>query len=297
MSLFSLLLITGGLALPLLIEITKGKTASDDFRLSDLSKISAILLVYYTMSHCYYKTNDIDLVGFYYYLCIKILLTIAFIVAVMKYAPLRTDMIKLLFFPRFERRSILYFVIVLYFFYTSFFIYRAVEVHYSKVELQLTNVLMLLAINETPFFSMPALILTEIFSVIGEEIVFRYFAINALKNKMGKTWVILFSSFIFTLLHWDISLGIFILGVLLGYLYFETESLSLCIALHFISNLTVSTEIFYVFYKKIGALTFSAYKYAIAIFLLQVTLFLFIKMIFNKTGKTIPISEAGGHGL
>jgi len=113
---------------------------------------------------------------------------------------------------------------------------------------------------------------------------------------MNKKWVIIISSLIWTLLHLNSSIVTFIFGIFIGYLYYETKSLSLCIVLHFIFNLTIGTEIFYVLYKEMGSLTYSSFQYAIALFLLQLILFFSMKMLFNKTQR-ITTSEAGSHDI
>jgi len=109
---------------------------------------------------------------------------------------------------------------------------------------------------QQPFHRAADIILTEIFGVAGEEIVCRYFSVNALRQKLGKSSVIVTSSLIWTLMHWDTNPGIFILGLLLGYLYYETKSLSVCILLHFIYNLTILTMPFYLLFRQTGDITF-----------------------------------------
>jgi len=127
--------------------------------------------------------------------------------------------------------------------------------------------------------------LTEIFGVAGEEIVCRYFAINALRQKLNKISAIVVSSLIWTLMHWDTNPSIFILGLLLGYLYYKTESLSLCILLHFSYNLAVLTMPFYLFLKQTGDITFSLFQYVSAVFVLQIALYLSVEMLFVKAKK------------
>jgi len=77
-----------------------------------------------------------------------------------------------------------------------------------------------------------------IFAPIFEEFLFRAFAYSALRRRFGVKGGILFSSFLFALLHRSLYgfLAIFILGVVLSYLYEKTGSLIPSISLHILNN-------------------------------------------------------------
>ena len=283
MNLLNILLVIVGISLPLLIERIKEKPLNDNFKLLNLSKILAILLPYYSILIFYYKVIAADIGSFYFYTLIRIALTLSFIVAVLRYSPLGSFMQSLLNFPRFKRRSTFYIIILFFFAFTSFGAYLMVDLFPRRVGLQLSVFVVFKAIIENLFFSAPISVLTELFSIGGEEIVYRYFAINTLRQKLKKNSVIIISSLIWTLTHGELSFGIFVLGIFLGYLYYETGSLSLCIVLHFLFNFGVLTEPFFLFYKRIGYIEIPAYQYALSLFAFQILLYHMAEMVFVKT--------------
>ncbi len=77
-----------------------------------------------------------------------------------------------------------------------------------------------------------------IFAPIFEEFLFRAFAYSALRKRFGVKRGILFSSFLFALIHRSLYgfLAIFILGVVLAHLYEKTGSLIPSISLHIFNN-------------------------------------------------------------
>lgn len=287
MHLLNIALVVFSICILLAIYKVKRSSLVATFNLTDLSKVIAILLVYYGVIIFYFKFVAFEENHFPFFLLIRILLTVVFILLVVKYTPFAKDVKNVLYLPRLEQSVLPHLIILSFFLYTSFTVFWAVHFLPQKVDSQLQNFIILKAINEQPFIAVPIAILTEIIAVVGEEIVFRYFAINALKSNLGKKLAVVTSALIWTLAHGEVSFGIFVLGVLLGYLYYETESLSLCIVLHFIFNIVVGTEIFYLFYKDVGAIALSTSEYAVILFFLQACLFYGISAVFRK--KQIPL--------
>jgi membrane protease YdiL (CAAX protease family) len=282
--LFNVLSMLLGISIPLLIERIKEKPSNDAFNLKDLSTVLSVLIAYYAILYLYFELQTDQHVIFYFFIVIHIALTTALIAAVARFTPLRVSFRRLLHFPRVERRAGSYITILCFFLYTSFIVFTSVDALRGRLEeLGPGNLTILEAVYKSPFISAPILIMTEIFGVVGEEIVCRYFTVNALRQKLGETSVIVISSLIWTLMHWDTNLGIFVLGLLLGYLYYETESLSICILLHFIYNLIILTMPFYLFFKQTGDITFSPFHYVSALFIIQVVLYHSAEMIFIKS--------------
>ena len=282
--LFNILSILIGISIPLLLERIKGKPPNNDFSLRDLSTVLSVLIAYYAILYLYFAFQTNEHVIFYFFIVVHIALTTALIAAVTRFTPLRASFRSLLLFPRFERRSGTYIVILCFFIYTSFTVFQSVGALQGRLEYSGPgNLIILEAVYNNPFIALPIFILTEIFGVAGEEIVCRYFSVNALRQKLGKSSVIVTSSLIWTLMHWDTNPGIFILGLLLGYLYYETESLSVCILLHFIYNLTILTMPFYLFFRQTGDITFSPFQYVSALSVLQVLLYHSAEMLFAKS--------------
>ena len=283
--LFNILSMLLGISIPLLVDRIKGKPQNVDFNLRDLSTVLSILIAYYAILYLYFEFQTNEHVIFYFFIVVHIALTTALIAAVARFTPLKTSFRRLLHFPRFERRSGTYVMILCFFIYTSFTVFESVGALQGRLdELGPANLILLEAVYNSPFIALPIFILTEIFGVAGEEIVCRYFAINALRQKLGKTAVIVISSLIWMLMHWDTNPGIFILGLLLGYLYYETESLPVCILLHLTYNLTILTMPFYLFFRQTGDIAFSAIQYVSSLFVIQVVLYHSAEMLFAKTG-------------
>ena len=224
--LFNILSMLIGISVPLLVERIKGKPPNNDFSLKDLSTVLSVLIAYYAILYLYFAFQTNENVIFYFFIVVHIALTAILIAAVARFTPLRASFKSLLLFPRFERRSGTYLIILCFFIYTSFTVFESMGAIQGRLEyLGPGNLIILEAIYNSPFIVLPIFILTEIFGIAGEEIVCRYFSVNALRQNLGRSSVILISSLIWTLMHWDTNPSIFILGLLLGYLYYETESL------------------------------------------------------------------------
>ena len=90
-----------------------------------------------------------------------------------------------------------------------------------------------------------AVLMIAILPAITEELVYRGMILNGLR-KLGKWPAILLSSLAFCLMHGNIAQFpyTFLLGIVLGYIMFETSNLLLCIIIHFFNNATVLTQMY-----------------------------------------------------
>ena len=164
-----------GISIPLLVDRIKGSPPNDDFNLRDLSTVLSILIAYYAILYLYFEFQTNEHVIFYVFIVVHIALTTALIAAVARFTPLKTSFRRLLPFPRFERRSCTYVMILCFFIYTSFTVFESVNALQGRLdELGPANLILLEAVYNSPFIALPIFILTEIFGVAGEEIVCRY---------------------------------------------------------------------------------------------------------------------------
>lgn len=135
------------------------------------------------------------------------------------------------------------------------------------------------------------IITAVIMAPIFEEIVFRGIMQKGMMNNGMRPWLaILLSSLAFGLVHgnpWQF-VGAVLLGVVLGLVYYKTQSLLLPILLHGFNNLASSVIIFYT-KKESYAETFQIAESTLLILgivLFSIFLFLFLK--YSKTAKPLP---------
>lgn len=90
---------------------------------------------------------------------------------------------------------------------------------------------------------------------ISEEIVFRGAILNAFNTKTNKWLAIFISALLFALVHFNPAqiLHAFIMGLMLGWVYFETKSVVPCMLIHIINNGTAFIIIKY--YAEISVTT------------------------------------------
>ena len=90
--------------------------------------------------------------------------------------------------------------------------------------------------TEGPFWS--SFLVTAIFAPIFEEWMCRGVVLRGLLTKMKPGWAIVISALFFALIHmnpWQ-ALNAFIIGLIMGYVYYKTGSLLLTMLIHFINN-------------------------------------------------------------
>ena len=95
------------------------------------------------------------------------------------------------------------------------------------------------------FESLPIVILlieTCIIAPIFEEVLYRGILLKGLINKYNSKRAIVYSSLIFGIAHLNIPQGInaFLLGLILGTVFYYTRSIYLCMIMHFVNNLLVN---------------------------------------------------------
>lgn len=143
-----------------------------------------------------------------------------------------------------------------------------------------------------PFWS--SFLLTAIFAPIFEEWLCRGMVLRGLLTRMKPTWAIVISAVFFALIHfnpWQ-ALNAFIIGLVMGYIYFKTGSLWLTMLVHFVNNgfAVISTHIdvlkdadFWI--EIMGASTYAVvYVIGIAVFILCLLAF-----------KKIPLNNPYGN--
>ena len=87
-----------------------------------------------------------------------------------------------------------------------------------------------------PFWS--SFLLTAIFAPIFEEWLCRGMVLRGLLTKMKPGWAIVISALFFAVIHmnpWQ-ALNAFIIGVVMGYVYYKTGCLWLTMLIHFVNN-------------------------------------------------------------
>ena len=87
-----------------------------------------------------------------------------------------------------------------------------------------------------PFWS--SFLLAAIFAPIFEEWLCRGMVLRGLLTKMKPGWAIVISALFFAVIHmnpWQ-ALNAFIIGVIMGYIYYKTGSLWLTMLIHFVNN-------------------------------------------------------------
>lgn len=79
---------------------------------------------------------------------------------------------------------------------------------------------------------------TCLIAPVAEELIYRKFILNSLLNNGNAFKSIVLSSFLFSIYHLNLLQGInaMIIGIFLGYLYYKTCSINICILLHFVNN-------------------------------------------------------------
>jgi uncharacterized protein len=85
-----------------------------------------------------------------------------------------------------------------------------------------------------------AFITIVVLAPLLEEQLFRGIILDGYLKNYSPVNSILISAFLFALIHGNLAQGIgaFVMGIVMGLLYWRTKSLLLCIALHFTNNLT-----------------------------------------------------------
>lgn len=114
------------------------------------------------------------------------------------------------------------------------------------------QVLLLSKLNSWPEFFM-ALLIIAFFPALFEEVFFR----GAMQNMLEKWWrspvaAIIFTSLFFSLIHLSIYLFLSraVLGFVLGWMFYRTRNIWVCVFAHFLNNAIAVSQLFYFTLKK-----------------------------------------------
>ncbi len=275
-----------GALLPLVLDKLLVAHKDARFKLSDLSKISFIVVAVYYSYWLAFIVFSFEINNLSSYLVFKILVSAAPVLVFLKLIPDRELIHNLKVFKKINKSSFLYLVVLLFFIYAATGTAITVQKVPEKVVYDTQNQIILDAFIKMPLISLFSILIVSLMGVISEELVFRYFAINILKGRVNKVATILLSTIIWTLMHWSPSLNIFFVGIFLGYFFYMTESLILCVILHFLDLLLTYSEIFYLY--QIGKQPWlSLFRYSIFLFLFLVVVYHLSEMVLLKIKRPI----------
>jgi membrane protease YdiL (CAAX protease family) len=125
-------------------------------------------------------------------------------------------------------------------------------------------------------------------ALVLEELVFRGIILDGLLKRYSPQKAIFWSAFIFGLVHmnpWQF-IGAFMVGSVMGWVYFKTRSLIPCILMHLVNNLAGFLFLFYS--NDTTGITFGLVKsnnWYLAIYLGCIPLFVWIAYILNREMK------------
>jgi membrane protease YdiL (CAAX protease family) len=228
------------------------KLPDDIFDLKDLSKLLSVLFVYYSLIMIVTRIHDFTITEYFIFsYMFNIMLATIFVFLVLKYSPLKKESIKsILSFPVIDKKSPLFLWIIILFAYESLSIYLVIERHPEMaIEAQ---AVMFYTLMKQPFIVTVVTMLIVLYSVIGED------------------------------MHQDIMAGRFIQGVFWSYLYVKTGRILLCIIFHYIYNIAIMTQPFYIHFRNSNAINLTSLQYASIIFISFISVYLLTEFIFKR---------------
>ena len=236
-------------------------------------RLLLLITVYYMIGYIIRKYYPFDTNNLYlFFIIYRDILTTLFIIAILQYSSIRSEWEKVYMFPRINYDSYLYKILFIYFLFISLLTYYQLIYHIDEIIKE--QPMMLYFLRNKYYFKISFLIVSELYAILGEELVFRYFAINTLNSFLrNKTLTILICSVVWSLIHDPINIHLFFLGILLGYCYIITGYLSLSIFLHFIYNMIYYIPSIYVYLSKSEIYNISPLLVSLAIFLSMIFLF------------------------
>lgn len=132
--------------------------------------------------------------------------------------------------------------------------------------------------------------MVAVLAPIFEEILFRGIILKGmLNNKMNPYWAIVISAFIFGAIHfypWQF-LGAFLLGLVLGLVYYKTKSLLLPVLMHAFNNFIAAMLMIFVKVDSLSAFfkIDAIYLFVIGIVIFSIALYLFLSKYKTAEGK------------
>lgn len=267
------LIIIKAIAILIIFIIIRQKQHYNDFRVSVLFSLLLILVAYYMLGFIVTKYYSFDSNGYFWFSRMyNVVLTTLFIIVILLYSPIRYSQGRILCFPLIKIGSPLYGIIIIYFVILSIFIYHQVGQNPEKILKY--NYLILYQINNTHYSALLLYVITELYGVIGEELVFRYFTINTMRSfKLNTSMIIIISSCLWTLMHEPLSINHFFLGLLLAYCYIATGYLSISIFLHFMYNIVATTQSVYIYLLNTEVLKITSLQYASIILVILIAFY------------------------
>lgn len=135
------------------------------------------------------------------------------------------------------------------------------ETYYNTLGIFMDNINMPVFIqaifNEQIKYPILAFISFVIIAPVFEEIVYHGIILDRLLNRYNSIYAIIFSSGIFSLVHLNIpqSTNAFLIGIIIGILYYKTRSIGLCIFAHMLNNMLVVSRTLncfkYIFHRNL----------------------------------------------
>ena len=271
---------------PLVIQWHYYVDRNEFFKPRDLSIALLILLIYYVLGDVIKSYFSFDLSEFFWvsnvYNIIVIFILIGFVI---KRSNLLLDFRRT--FIKYGPVNIkLQISIIGFFVFISVMLYYAVQLPAEKV---LSEQILLLAILEKPFLYLGLFLITLVIAVIGEEFTFRFFSLNVLEKYFSSRKAIIISALLWALIHREISFSLIVLGIILAYLYVAMRCVTLCIIVHLLYNLAVSSTVFYVYFKEYGVFSISPAIYTIGVFSIMTIIFIGSHYLLEKLAKKQPI--------
>lgn len=272
---------------PFFLSKIKKMPAENEFRLTDLSKTIAILFIYTCIGTLAFRKISTHVNEYFWVIEIsRLLVATMLICAVFKYTPLLTQYRVLFTVPITRKDHKLLILIIGYFLFSSFTHYIKVIDHPTEIFSKEGGLELYRAIYGSYFFLLFTVAL-DFYFIVGEELVFRYFAVNALKSNFNNKQIIIVSSLLWTLMHEGIYLNVFISGLIYAYIYIKTERLFPCVFLHFLFNEAGTSQSFYLYYKSILAITITPLQYGIMLFLVMIVSYYLLEILFGRNEMNI----------
>lgn len=239
------------------------------FKFNVLISLLACLLVYYIIGSVICRYSHLGVNDFFWFSRLyNVAISTLFITIVFRFSPIGTEKNKLILFPRIAIKSTLYIAIQLFFFIIFAIIYINISRHSNHI---FTDSSLLYQIDEGHYVAIIVCILTDLYAVIGEEMVFRYLAINTLRQALGNDMsLVLVSSALWVVMHTSLNFDLFILGIFIAYCYISTGYLSLCIFLHFAFNISVTSQSIYILLSRNTNIGFSHFQYAASVLIILI---------------------------
>lgn len=114
--------------------------------------------------------------------------------------------------------------------------YRLTTMHPFMARFYETIQALMQGMTGGPFWS--SFLLAAVFAPVFEEWLCRGMVLRGLLSRMKPAWAIVLSALFFALIHmnpWQ-ALNAFVIGVVMGYVYYKTGSLLLTMLIHFVNN-------------------------------------------------------------